>query len=120
MTTTTNSATIGAGSTTTLTLTRRGRLLLLGLPVLLTTAVLVAGLLMAATSVFNQAQASTAEQPGVSAVEVSVAPGDTLWSLAQEAPTGDDVREVMAAITELNNLNNSQLQPGEVLHVPAD
>ncbi|GAA4829994.1 LysM peptidoglycan-binding domain-containing protein [Garicola koreensis] len=116
--TTTNSATAHTG--TPVTLTRRGRLVLLGLPVLLAVAAVLAGLLLASASLFNQAQASTAEQPGVSAVEVAVDPGDTLWSLAQDAPTDDDVREVMAAITELNNLDSSQLQPGEVLHVPAD
>lgn len=120
MTATTNSAPIGTVSTAALRLTRRGRLLLLGLPVLLATAVLLAGLLLTITSLLNQAQAATGEQTGVSAVEVSVNPGDTLWSLAQDASTDDDVREVMAAITEINNLESSQLQPGEVLHIPAD
>jgi len=117
--TTTNAATTNS-VTSSVSLTRRGRLVLLGLPVLLAAAALLAGLLMASASLFNQAQAGTAEQPGVSAVQVAVDPGDTLWSLAQAAPTDDDVREVMAAITEINNLENSQLQPGEVLHVPAD
>lgn len=120
---TTNSATpntASMNSDASVTLTRRGRLVLLGLPVLLAAAVVLAGLLLASTSLFNQAEASTSEQPGVSAVEVAVGPGDTLWSLAQDAPTDGDVREVMAGIAEINNLESSQLQPGDVLHVPAD
>lgn len=125
MTTTTNSGTTGSttvGSITfgSVTLTRRGRLMLLGLPALLAAAAALAVLLMASAALFNNAQASTSEHPGVDAAEVAVSPGDTLWSVASAAPTDDDVRAVMAQIAELNNLESSELEPGEVLYVPAD
>lgn len=125
MTTTTNSGSTGSitsGSLTpaSITLTRRGRLMLLGLPVILAAAAALAVLLMASAALFNNAQASTAERPGIEAAEVEVDPGDTLWSVASAAPTEEDVREVMAQIVEINSLESSQLEPGEVLYVPAD
>lgn len=104
----------------TVTLTRRGRLVLLGLPAVLASACLLAVLLLASASLFNTAQASTSGPTGVQAVEVEVKPGDTLWSVAAEVHTGDDIRAVMAQIAEINSLDSSQLQPGEILHVPAD
>lgn len=120
MTTTTNSGPTGSITSGSITLTRRGRLMLLGLPVMLAAAAALAVLLMASAALFNNAQASTAEGPGVEAAQVAVNPGDTLWSLASQAPSEDDVREVMAQIVEINNLDSSQLEPGEVLYVPAD
>ncbi|WP_300343949.1 LysM peptidoglycan-binding domain-containing protein [Nesterenkonia sp.] len=103
-----------------LRLTRRGRLLLVGLPVMMLAIALLAGALFAATSAFNSVQATTAGQPGVEAVEVTVSPGDTLWTIASDAPAAGDIHQVMGQIVELNDLDSSQLQPGQVLHVPAD
>lgn len=109
-----------AGHTGSVTLTRRGRLVLLGLPALLAAAAALAVLLVASAALFNNAQASTSQGPGVDAAEVAVDPGDTLWSVAAEVRTDDDIRAVMAQIAEINNLDSSDLQPGEVLYVPAD
>ena len=109
-----------AGHTGSVTLTRRGRLVLLGLPALLAAAAALAVLLVASAALFNNAQAFTSQGPGVDAAEVAVDPGDTLWSVAAEVRTDDDIRAVMAQIAEINNLDSSELQPGEVLYVPAD
>jgi nucleoid-associated protein YgaU len=53
---------------------------------------------------------------GVSSVVVE--PGDTLWSIAASAADGDDVRDVVDRIQELNRLEGSGLVPGQVLLLP--
>ena len=50
---------------------------------------------------------------------VVVEPGDTVWSIAGEAAGADqDVRTVVDAIEELNDLEGSGLVPGQVLELP--
>lgn len=50
---------------------------------------------------------------------VVVQQGDTLWSLAAAvAGQGDDVREVIAEIRQLNELADASLVPGQVLVLP--
>ncbi|WP_448640494.1 LysM peptidoglycan-binding domain-containing protein [Geodermatophilus sp. URMC 63] len=50
---------------------------------------------------------------------VVVEPGDTVWSIAGEvAADGDDVRVVVDAIEELNDLRGSSVVPGQVLQLP--
>lgn len=100
-------------------LTQRGRLLFFGLPSLLMVVALLSMVFFASASLINQAQASEDSGAGVQAVQVTVAPGDTLWSVAAEAAAEKDVHQVMAQIAELNGLHSSDLQPGEVLYVPA-
>lgn len=50
---------------------------------------------------------------------VTVAPGDTLWSIAA-AHTGPnaDVQETIDRITQANRLHATLLQPGEHLRIP--
>lgn len=101
-------------------LTQRGRLVLLGIPVLLATVALLSAVLFFSTSALNNAQATQHSAEGVAAVQVTVSAGDTLWSVASEATTGGNVRQTMAQIAELNDLDSAQLQPGDVLHVPSN
>ncbi len=50
---------------------------------------------------------------------VVVEPGDTVWSIAGEvAGPGQDVRTVVDAIEELNDLDGSVVVPGQVLELP--
>ncbi len=50
---------------------------------------------------------------------VVVEPGDTVWSIAGEVAGADqDVRTVVDAIEELNDLEGSALVPGQVLELP--
>ena len=50
---------------------------------------------------------------------VVVQPGDTVWSIAGElAGTDQDVRTVVHAIEELNDLEGSVVVPGQVLRLP--
>lgn len=57
------------------------------------------------------------------AIEVStytVAPGDTLWAIAAGvAGEGQDVRDVIATIQDLNNLTDSAIVAGARLLLPA-
>lgn len=93
-------------------LTRRGRLVVL---LLALGAVLTAGLWLAQAST---ADADAAPEP---ARVVVVAPGETLWGLAQETVTvtGEgDVAGVVTEIQELNDLDSGALQAGQELRVP--
>ncbi len=101
-------------------LTRRGRLFLLGLPALLLAATLLVAAVFAGAALFNQAQASTDSEAGLEAEVVTVTEGDTLWSIASAAESGADVQLLITQIAELNDLDSSQLAPGQELYVPVD
>ncbi len=100
-----------------MTLTRRGRLLFRGLPLLAAFAValMIAMYLMAAHN--NQAQASSSLEQ-VATKQVTVYAGDTLWDIAAQERPDQDVTLTMMQIEELNNLSQDQLQPGQTLNVP--
>ena len=51
---------------------------------------------------------------------VTVARGDTVWSIAAKHSTqSQDVRDVIAVIQQVNNLNRSvDIYPGQTLRVP--
>jgi predicted Zn-dependent protease len=68
----------------------------------------------------TQAVASGPGEP----VEVrvhTVAPGETLWQYASAlAETGDDVRDVVVYLKELNELRSAELRVGQVVLLPAE
>ncbi|MCQ9165687.1 LysM peptidoglycan-binding domain-containing protein [Arthrobacter sp. STN4] len=104
-----------------LRLTRRGRMLLLGLPALAVTAVLVFSLLAVLLgSLASPAKASTRDAgAGLGGpAAVTVLQGDSLWSIAAASAGTRDVRDVVADIVSLNNLGSSVLQAGQRLYVP--
>jgi LysM repeat protein len=48
-----------------------------------------------------------------------VAPGDNLWKIAGSVATpGDDVRPLIAAIIDINQLEDATIVPGQQLRVP--
>jgi hypothetical protein len=96
-------------------LTRRGRLLLVGLPLML----LAAALLTLAGSVTAPATASGDPLVVAEPEVVTVGPGESLWSLAVELAPGQDPREVVAEIVQLNNLDTPLVHSGRQLFVPA-
>lgn len=53
-------------------------------------------------------------------VDVTVAPGDTLWSIAERSAPDRDPRDVIEEIRQLNDLQGGMLPIGVVLRVPAD
>lgn len=51
---------------------------------------------------------------------VVVAPGDSLWSIAERVAPGADPRDVVDAIVRLNALDGAGLQAGQSLAIPTD
>lgn len=93
-------------------LTRRGRLVVVGLS---------AGLLLAAFSLGRVDSEAAVPTEGASApalTQTVVLPGETLWSIAEELAPDHDPREVVAAIRELNDLSGG-LVAGQQLLLPA-
>lgn len=97
-----------------LRLTRRGRVVLL---------VALVGLILAAFSlgrVGSQAAprgAEGAERAGLA--ETVVQPGESLWAVAKRVAPGHDPRAVIDQIADLNDLDSSAVQAGQLLVVPA-
>lgn len=91
-----------------LRLTRRGRLAIVALAAL---ALLVLGPWRAMAG----APAGTIPTGWTT---VTVAPGDTLWGIAEATDPGADPRALIAEIKEANHLPASELTPGQQLAVP--
>jgi nucleoid-associated protein YgaU len=95
-----------------LRLTRRGRRLALGVAV---GAAVALGLVVA--PLVEGASDGGLRLAGDRSVVVE--PGDTVWSIAGEVAGADqDVRTVVDAIEELNDLEGAALVPGQVLELP--
>jgi hypothetical protein len=92
-------------------LTRRGRLV--------ATLVLIAGFL-AGGVLLAGGLASAGTEPGAAATaqRVTVAPGETLWGIAEREAPGTDPRDTVAEILELNHLQSSAVEAGSVLLLP--
>jgi LysM repeat protein len=78
----------------------------------LTITVLAAVVVVTASSVGGTAPTSL--------VDVTVGPGDTLWSIAQDASPDRDPRAVIDEIRQLNDVPTDLLPVGIVLRVPSD
>lgn len=104
-------ASAAGNATSSVRLTRRGRLLVLF-------AVLLAVLAMFAL-VGSPAQ-STEVPRHPAAHTVVVQPGQTLWDIASEVAPGTDPRTVVADIIDLNALSDpGAIRVGQPLYVPA-
>ena len=93
-------------------LTRRGRL---------ARTLLVLSLAVVLASVFGlKAGAGTTDHVGAptSFIQVTVAPGDTLWSLATRMADGGDVRSLVDEISSVNSLASVEVQAGQKLRIP--
>jgi len=100
-------------------LTRRGRLART-LLVLSLSIVLGAGFAMKAGA-GNNDPLSAAKINGSSDatyVVVTVAAGETLWSLASQMADGGDVQTLVADIASANSLNGVDVEAGQKLRVP--
>ena len=103
------------GSTTNpsgMRLNRRGRL---------ARTFVVLSLAVVLASVFGlKAGAGTTDAVGAptSFIEVTVAPGDTLWSLATRMADGGDVRAMVDEISSVNSLATAELQAGQKVRIP--
>jgi len=110
-TTVPTSMTRGATNAAPVRLTMRGRLVIFVGPMILALLVVAAGWLA------SSAVATDAEL-GSATTKVVVAPGETLWQVAEEAAPSVDPRETVAVIMELNELSSASVQAGQSLLVP--
>lgn len=96
-----------------LRLTARGRLLLGA------SGLVVALSLLSATSALGSGDGAGATASQLSSFEeITVLPGETLWSIAGEVAPEANRADVVAAIVDLNGLNGSALHSGQRLRVP--
>lgn len=100
-----------------LRLTRRGRLLFRGLPLMLSVAALTATAAFFA-GVMLSPPAVSADTASEDLATVTVMPGDSLWSIAQDAAPGVDPYVTMERIGELNALEGGELELGQELYLP--
>ncbi len=99
-----------AAPETRLHLTRRGRVVL----VLLALGVVLAGI-MGGRAVADGPQRAT------EVTTHAVMSGETLWQIASDlAAPGEDVRDVVLRLQDLNGLADASLRAGQVLLIPAD
>ena len=100
-----------------LRLTRRGRIVLIGLPL-----VLLAALLLSLTGLLNSPAKAADTASGLSVtktVSVTVQPGESLWAIAGTVDPTRDPRDVIADIVQLNDLEMGKVMPGQQLFVPS-
>jgi LysM repeat protein len=93
-------------------LNRRGRLA--------RTLVVLSLAIVAASVAGGAAGASTSEKAVSSThfVTVTVAPGETLWSLANRISDGRGVHALIADIVEANNLDSVDVAAGDQIRIP--
>lgn len=79
----------------------------------------IIGVVFGAVSFFStpSAQASS-EKADVSYTYVTVAPGQTLWAIAEKYAPERDTRDTIDEIVSLNNLTEVTVQPGQRIALP--
>lgn len=101
-------------STSRLRLTRRGRLVLGALAVILALTALTLGAMFSA----SQAQAATDATSHTTFEYIVAGPGDTLWSIAEQIAPNADPRVVIDDVKRLNQIDVSSLDVGQELAIP--
>ena len=95
-----------------ITLNRRGRLA--------RTFVVLSLAIVLGSVVSAKAGAGTTSAPVAagSFITVTVAPGETVWSLANRLSSGSDVRSLVSEIISVNSLASVDLSAGQKLRIP--
>jgi len=96
----------------TVTLNRRGRLARTF--VVLSLAIVLGSVVSAKAG----AGTDSASQQAGSFITVTVAPGDTVWSLANRLAAGGDVRSLVSEIISVNSLTSVDVATGQKLRIP--
>jgi LysM repeat protein len=60
----------------------------------------------------------SAPQAAASYITVTVAPGDTVWSLANRLAAGGDLRSMVSEIISVNSLSSVDVAAGQKLRIP--
>ena len=100
-----------------LRLTRRGRFVFIGVPL-----ILLAALVLSLSGFLNapaKAADSAAELSPTPTVTVTVQSGESLWAIAEAVAPERDPRDVVADIIQLNNLEAGRVVPGQALFIPS-
>lgn len=97
-----------------LRLTRRGRAVF---TTLAAAPLVIAAIVMTISG--GDARASL-DDSGATFEYVTVAPGDSLWSIAETIAPDADPREVISDIRSLNQLESADVSAGERLAIPAE
>jgi hypothetical protein len=95
-----------------ISLNRRGRLA--RTVVVLSLAIVLGSVVSAKAGAGTEAAATKA----YSFITVTVAPGDTVWSLANRITSGGDVRSLVSEIISVNSLASVDLTAGQKLRIP--
>jgi hypothetical protein len=99
-----------------LRLTRRGKIVVVFVGVVLATlALTVASMSLSGAQAANHGRGAGGYQ-GMH--QVVVQPGQTLWSIATQAEPSADPRQVISEIMTANSLTSSNVQAGQLLWVP--
>jgi hypothetical protein len=98
-----------------LRLTLRGRVVLAALVALLVTA--IPAIAAAAAQATSHAPPPRVAERNLA--QVTVRPGQSLWSVAEDADPNADPRVITQEIIQLNALTGTVIYPGEQLWVPA-
>jgi hypothetical protein len=98
-------------------LTRRGRIVVAGLAVVIAGAT-AALLSLALAGGALAAGPGSAGPAGAGMHQVVVTPGQTLWSIASAADPSADPRVVVQEIIQANSLPGATIQAGQLLWVP--
>ncbi|HLN62213.1 MAG TPA: LysM peptidoglycan-binding domain-containing protein [Symbiobacteriaceae bacterium] len=80
--------------------------------------VVVLLLAIAMVLVIPKAVSTMARSEAPAVATYTVAPGDTLWAIADQYNKGGDVRRLITAIKQANHMTTATVQPGQVLVVP--
>ncbi len=105
-------------------LTRRGRVVLVATLTVAATSALTMLFLTAATAGDTDtasAASAASESPGDrddTDSTVVVEDGDTLWAIAEQARPGEDPRRTVHEIVEMNELDESNVDPGQEIVIP--
>ena len=94
-------------------LNRRGRLA--------RTLVVLSLAIVAASVAGGQAGANTSQSQRSSAdtfITVTVAPGDTIWSLANRVAPAGEAGALVSAIIEINSLGSGDVEAGQKIRIP--
>ncbi|WP_083266495.1 LysM peptidoglycan-binding domain-containing protein [Arthrobacter sp. U41] len=100
-----------------LRLTRRGRFVFIGVPL-----ILLAALILSFSGFLNapaKAADSAAELSLTPTVTVTVQAGESLWAIAEVVAPERDPRDVVDDIIQLNNLEAARVVPGQALFIPS-
>ena len=104
----------GRPVTVPLRLTRRGRVVIAVAAALLLTALSL--VIAASAQATNHPPSSRGAQQHL--IQVTVGPGQSLWSVAENADPGADTRAVIQQIVELNGLTGDVVTAGQRVWVP--